>query len=111
MPMKQDFRVDGAVAGESATDADAVWRRDAAQRRQALEPLAKQIRATEALMERIRKRIDGIEDQLADPKLYEKDPTAATQLAKERSDLSNALAGHEETWLALSAEYEEGIAE
>jgi ATP-binding cassette subfamily F protein 3 len=86
-------------------------RRDAARRRQALEPLAKQIRATEALMDRIRKRMDGIEDQLADPKLYEKDPTAATQLAKERSDLSNALAGHEETWLALSAEYEEGIAE
>ncbi|MGI6852805.1 ABC-F family ATP-binding cassette domain-containing protein [Mesorhizobium sp. 1B3] len=86
-------------------------RRDAARRRQALEPLAKQIRATEALMDRIRKRIDGIEDQLADPKLYEKDPTAATQLAKERSDLSHALAGHEETWLTLSAEYEEGIAE
>ncbi|BCH25805.1 ABC-F family ATP-binding cassette domain-containing protein [Mesorhizobium sp. L-8-3] len=86
-------------------------RRDAAQRRQALEPLAKQIRATEALMDRIRKRIDGIEDQLADPRLYEKDPSAATQLAKERSDLSNALAGHEETWLTLSAEYEEGIAE
>ena len=86
-------------------------RRDAAQRRQALEPLAKQIRATESLMDRIRKRIDGIEDQLADPRLYEKDPSAATQLAKERSDLSNALAGHEETWLTLSAEYEEGIAE
>ncbi len=86
-------------------------RRDAAQRRQALEPLAKEIRATEALMERIRKRIDNIEDQLADPRLYEKEPTAATQLAKERSDLSNALAGHEERWLTLSAEYEEGIAE
>ncbi len=86
-------------------------RRDAAQRRQALEPLAKEIRATEALMERIRKRIDGIEDQLADPRLYEKNPSAATQLAKERSDLSNALAGHEERWLTLSAEYEEGIAE
>ena len=86
-------------------------RRDAAQRRQALEPLAKEIRATEALMERIRKRIDNIEDQLADPRLYEKEPSAATQLAKERSDLSNALAGHEERWLTLSAEYEEGIAE
>ena len=86
-------------------------RRDAAQRRQALEPLAKEIRATEALMERIRKRIDGIEDLLADPRLYEKEPSAATQLAKERSDLSNALAGHEERWLTLSAEYEEGIAE
>ena len=94
---------------EKASKADR--RRDAAQRRQALEPLAKEIRATEALMERIRKRIDGIEDQLADPKLYEKDPTAATKLAKERSDLSNALAGHEDRWLTLSAEYEEGIAE
>ncbi|CAG0974121.1 putative ABC transporter ATP-binding protein YheS [Rhizobiaceae bacterium] len=94
---------------EKASKADR--RRDAAQRRQALEPLAKEIRATEALMERIRKRIDGIEDQLADPRLYEKDPTAATKLAKERSDLSNALAGHEDRWLTLSAEYEEGIAE
>ena len=26
-------------------------------------------------MDRLRKRIDAIEDQLADPKLYEKDPT------------------------------------
>lgn len=94
---------------EKASKADR--RRDAAQRRQALEPVAKQIRATEALMDRIRKRIDGIEDQLADPRLYEKDPSAATQLAKERSDLSNALAGHEETWLTLSAEYEAGIAD
>ena len=94
---------------EKASKADR--RRDAAQRRQALEPLAKEIRATEALMERIRKRIDGIEDLLADPRLYEKDPTAATKLAKERSDLSNALAGHEDRWLTLSAEYEEGIAE
>ncbi|TGP59114.1 ABC-F family ATP-binding cassette domain-containing protein, partial [bacterium M00.F.Ca.ET.229.01.1.1] len=33
-------------------------RREAAQRRAALEPLAKEIRATEALMDRIRKRID-----------------------------------------------------
>ena len=86
-------------------------RRDAAQRRAALEPLAKEIKATEALMDRIRKRLDGIEDQLSDPALYEKDPKAATQLGKERSDLNATLAGHEEKWLALSAEYEEGIAE
>ena len=49
-------------------------RREAAQRRAALEPVAKQIRATEALMDRIRKRIDTIEDELANPALYEKDP-------------------------------------
>lgn len=86
-------------------------RREAAARRAALEPLAKEIRATEALMDRIRKRIDGIEDQLADPRLYEKDPTTATQLAKERSQLSAQLETNEEKWLTMSAEYEEGVAE
>ncbi|MBB6466164.1 ATP-binding cassette subfamily F protein 3 [Aminobacter lissarensis] len=86
-------------------------RREAAARRAAMEPLAKEIRATEALMDRIRKRIDGIEDQLADPKLYEKDSTTATQLAKERSQLGAQLAQNEEKWLTMSAEYEEGVAE
>ncbi len=94
---------------EKASKADR--RREAAQRRAALEPVAKEIRATEALMDRIRKRIDGIEDELANPAVYEKDPSTATRLAKERSQLSATLAGHEEKWLALSAEYEEGTAE
>ena len=85
-------------------------RREAAQRRAALEPVAKEIRATEALMDRLRKRIDGIEDELANPALYESDPASATALAKERSALSNALAGHEDKWLSLSTTYEEGIA-
>ena len=86
-------------------------RREAAARRAALEPLAKEIRATEGLMERTRKRIDTIEDQLGDPALYEKEQSKATSLAKERSDLSNALSRHEEKWLELSAQYEEGMAE
>ena len=86
-------------------------RREAAARRAALEPVAKEIRATEGLIERTRKRIDAIEDQLADPALYEREPATATRLAKERSDLSNALARHEDKWLELSAQYEEGMAE
>ena len=86
-------------------------RRDAARKRAALEPLAKQIKATEGLIERTRKRIEGIEAQLADPSLYEKDPGRASALAKERSDLSNALSRHEEMWLDLSARYEEEAAE
>jgi ATP-binding cassette subfamily F protein 3 len=86
-------------------------RREAAARRQAMEPIAKEVRATEGLMERTRKRIDAIEDELANPALYEKDPSTATRLAKERSELSNALARQEEKWLDLSAQYEEGIAE
>ncbi|MCG8270559.1 ABC-F family ATP-binding cassette domain-containing protein [Aquamicrobium sp. NLF2-7] len=94
---------------EKANKADR--RREAAQRRAALEPLAKQIRATEGLMDRLRKRIDGIEDELADPALYEKDAARATKLAKERSELASQLSGHEERWLEMSAEYEAGIAE
>jgi ATP-binding cassette subfamily F protein 3 len=86
-------------------------RREAAQRRAALDPLAKQIKATEALIERIRKRLDGIEDQLADPTLYEKDPKAVTQLSKERAELTNTLSVQEDKWLALSAEYEQAMAE
>lgn len=94
---------------EKASKADR--RREAAARRAAFEPLAKEIRATEALMDRLRKRADTIEDELADPALYEKDPIKATRLAKERSELTGQLARHEEKWLEMSTEYEEGTAE
>ncbi|HEY4191168.1 MAG TPA: ABC-F family ATP-binding cassette domain-containing protein [Mesorhizobium sp.] len=86
-------------------------RREAAARRAAFEPLAKEIRATEALMDRLRKRADTIEDELADPALYEKDPIKATRLGKERSELSAQLKAHEDRWLTMSAEYEQGTAE
>ncbi|RWN98209.1 ABC-F family ATP-binding cassette domain-containing protein [Mesorhizobium sp.] len=99
----------GKREAEKASKADR--RRDAAARRAAFEQLAKEIRATEALMDRIRKRIDLIEDELANPAVYEKDPSTATRLAKERSQLAQTLAGHEEKWLSMSAEYEEGTAE
>jgi ATP-binding cassette subfamily F protein 3 len=96
---------------ESDKASKADKRREAAQKRAALEPLAKQIKATEGLIERIRKRLDGIEDRLADPALYEKDPKAVTQLSRERSELATALTGHEETWLDLSTQYEEAMAQ
>ena len=99
---------DKKEADKSNSKADK--RREAAARRAALEPIAKQIKATETLMEKARKRIEAIELQLADPALYEKTPAKATQLAKERSDLSNALEEQEEKWLELSTEYEEGMA-
>jgi ATP-binding cassette subfamily F protein 3 len=86
-------------------------RREAAARRASAEPLAKEIRATEALMDRLRKRIDQLEDELANPAVYEKDPSTATRLAKERSQLSTQLAQQEERWLTMSAEYEEATAE
>ena len=86
-------------------------RREAAQRRAALEPLAKQIKATEGLIERTRKRLDAIDAQLEDPKLYDSDPRGVTQLSKERAELAATLSRHEESWLTMSAEYEAGVAD
>ena len=82
-------------------------RREAAQRRAALEPLAKQIKATEGLIERTRKRIEAIEAQLGDADIYQSAPDRAAELIKERGKLAAALEAHEEQWLALSTRYED----
>jgi ATP-binding cassette subfamily F protein 3 len=86
-------------------------RREAADRRRALEPVAKQIKATEGLIDRTRTRIEAIEKELANPALYERDSAKVATLGKERSELADQLARHEELWLTLSAQYEEGMAQ
>ncbi len=113
-----DYRQE--VTGSTASDrkekreadkaSKAERRREAAQKRAALEPLAKEIKATEGLIERTRKRIAAIEAELADPALYESDTQKMTRLAKERSDLDARLSQQEEKWLELSSEYEEAAA-
>ena len=85
-------------------------RREAAQKRAALEPLAKEIKAIEGLIDRTRKRMAAIEAELANPSLYERDTARAASLAKERSDLADRLATQEDRWLELSSQYEEGTA-
>ena len=77
----------------------------------ALEPVAKQIKATEGLIDRTRKRLEAIENELANPALYERDSAKVATLGKERSELADQLARHEELWLTLSAQYEEGMAQ
>ena len=105
-------RRDGADRQGKANGASkADQRREAAQRREALKPLAKKIKETESLMERLGKRIQAIETQLTDPALYEKNPQKAGQLAKERASAAAELAEAEECWLALSGEYEEALVE
>jgi ATP-binding cassette subfamily F protein 3 len=85
-------------------------RREAARKRAELEPIAKKIKTAEGLMERLRKRIDAIEAEMADPSLYARDPAKVSTLAKERSDLSAKLETQEELWLQLSSDYEEAMA-
>jgi ATP-binding cassette subfamily F protein 3 len=81
-------------------------RRAAAERRAELAPLRRRIAALEAEMGKLGKRIGEIDQAMADPKLYERDPARVATLAKERADAAAALAAAEEQWLALSGEYE-----
>jgi len=95
---------------EGERDFKADQRREAAQRRARLKPLQKKIKEIEALVERLQNRIKAIETQLSDPALYSKDPSTAARLAKERSEIADELGRHEETWLALSEDYEQAAA-
>ncbi|CAN0653301.1 MULTISPECIES: ABC-F family ATP-binding cassette domain-containing protein [Alphaproteobacteria] len=95
---------------ESDKASKADKRKEAARKRAALEPLSKEIKATEGLIDRTRKRIEAIEARLADTSLYDKEPEKVSSLAKERSDLADMLSKHEDRWLTLSTEYEEEMA-
>jgi ATP-binding cassette subfamily F protein 3 len=85
-------------------------RRAAAERRAELAPLKRRIAALEAEMGKLGKRIGEIDQAMADPKLYARDPARVATLAKERADAAAALAAAEEQWLALSGEYESAAA-
>jgi ATP-binding cassette subfamily F protein 3 len=85
-------------------------RRAAAERRAELAPLKRRIAALETEMGKLGKRIGEIDQAMADPKLYARDPARVAILAKERADAAAALAAAEEQWLALSGEYESAAA-
>ncbi len=81
-------------------------RRETANHSAQLAPLRKKIQTAEKLMEKHQSKLKRLDEKLADPDLYVKDPTKATQLAKKRLDTEKALAEMEESWLELSGEYE-----
>ncbi len=86
-------------------------RREAAQKREALAPLRKKIKKQEELIENLRKAIQALDGQLADPELYRAEPDKAAGLAKERAEAVHAFARAETEWLDLSEEYEAAQAE
>jgi len=94
-----------AAAKTSAQDR----RRESAAKRSELAPLRKKIKETESLMEKLQKEIQKLDTALADPNLYTKDPAKGTTLAKQRADAVKTLAEREESWLEMSAEYEDAV--
>ncbi|MEM1409987.1 MAG: ABC transporter ATP-binding protein, partial [Pseudomonadota bacterium] len=85
-------------------------RRAAAEQRRALQPLKKDISSAEDAVERHTARIADLDQQLADPSLYETDPAKATELHQARADSVKALQKAEEQWLEYSSAYEEALA-
>ena len=87
-------------------DTLAAQRQNNAKTRRETAPLRKKIEAVEARMAKFAGLITKVDDMLAHPDAYAKDPAKATQLAQQRAELVRALAGAEEEWLALSEELE-----
>jgi ATP-binding cassette subfamily F protein 3 len=68
--------------------------------------LKKAVTKAEAAIELISKRIAAIDRDLADGNLYQRDPTRAQALARERGGLVRAREEAEAHWLAASEAYE-----
>jgi len=82
-------------------------RREAAEKRHLLKPLRQKIEAAEKEMSRLQDKIVRLDEALADPEFFTREPDRATKFAKERAYCEKKLVKTEEEWLELSAEYEE----
>ncbi len=103
---KKEEKVDlAADAGKKAEQ-----RKANAEKRASLAPLKKKINEAEALTAKLEKLIQALDQELADPVLYEKSPAKAAEKVKQRGEAAAKLSAAEEQWLELSAEYEEAMA-
>ena len=104
---RAESRKNGKTGDEDEQkDTLAAQRQNNAKTRRETAPLRKKIEAVEARMAKFAGLITKVDDMLAHPDAYAKDPAKAAQLAQQRAELVRALAGAEEEWLALSEELE-----
>jgi ATP-binding cassette subfamily F protein 3 len=87
----------------SARGGRAGLRRAAAGKRVELAPLRRRIAEAEADVARLTTEIARIDTALAEPGLFDRDPSKAAALAKARAAHAGALARAEEEWLDASA--------
>ena len=97
---------DGRGTSAEAKQTLAGQRRDNARTRKETAPLRKKIEQVEARMAKFTDLLARVDDMLAHPDAFAKDVQKAAQLSQQRAELERALAGAEEEWLELSAEYE-----
>jgi ATP-binding cassette, subfamily F, member 3 len=85
-------------------------RRDAAARRLVMAPVKKKIQDAEAMVAKLQKDLGAIEDILADTGFHERDPNEALRAGQRGNKLKADLAKAEERWMALTEEYDAGVA-
>jgi len=98
---------DDRSSAVSASDGRRAARREAAQRRLALEPLRRQARAAETAMARLTAEIRSLDEQLANADTYNGDGTALTDALKRRAELARRIADAETEWLAAAEAIEQ----
>ena len=86
-------------------------RKRAAERRQALAPLKKQLQQAEARVATLEKERTRVKEALADPKLYGKGVGRLLDLQKELGAVEKDVAAAEATWLDLQEKFERAEAE
>lgn len=105
----------GGGGGKSANQAPKVSKADqrrlAAQKREALKPLQKKINEADSVVQKLTKKVEEMQAQLDDPELYGQDASRVTAITRDIAKAKAELANAEEKWMALSAEYDEAMAE
>ena len=99
----------GAAAGGPALSGKEK-RKQAAARRQEYAPLKKKIQDFEARIDKAQKDIKAIEADMTRPETLD-DADKVIELSKKRGYLESRIAEWEESWMELSAEYEEAMAD
>jgi ATP-binding cassette subfamily F protein 3 len=82
-------------------------RREKAERRKALEPLKQKIKQAEKEIAQLNAKLEDIEKQLAAPGLFQENAARGEELGQTRSAIEKKVETLEESWMALSTQYEE----
>ena len=91
---------------ETRASSKAVQRREAAGRRERLKPLKSAMDGAEREVAQLQARIREIDDALAAPGLFNRDPAKGESLSKTRAETSRALQEAEARWIEAAETYE-----
>ncbi len=98
---------EGPAAQQREGTQRAQARREAAAQRTALAPLKAECEEAERKLQKWNADKAKLEQALADPTLYQTNPSKATQLQKQLAQLHNELEAAEMRWLELTMRYEQ----